>query len=74
MNHLQSVPICKKFKDGDCTFGSEKCWFNHKNESKKIVSEERDENFLEKNEIIQKMLKMMENMTKRITDIEKNMV
>ena len=73
-NHIESVPICNKFKHGECTFGSEKCWFNHKNESKNIASEEKHENFLEKNEIIQRMLKMMENLTKRITDIEKNKV
>ena len=68
-NHTQSVPICNKFKNGECTFGTEKCWFIHESDDK-----DRNQNFLEKNKTIQKMLNMMENMTKRITDIEKNKV
>ena len=31
--HEQIVPICKKFESGECIFGSEKCWFNHKSDS-----------------------------------------
>ena len=31
--HEQNVPNCNKFVSGDCIFGSEKCWFNHKTDT-----------------------------------------
>ena len=31
--HEQIVPICNKFESGECLFGGEKCWFNHKTDS-----------------------------------------
>ena len=31
--HEQNVPICNKFESGECIFGSEKCWFNHKTDT-----------------------------------------
>ena len=57
MNHEDKVPACKNFKAGNCVFGNE-----HKNNIK-----EKFEN----DEVVQKIFKMMEKMTKRITDIEK---
>ena len=31
MRHKENVPQCRNFKNGECKFGKEKCWFNHKN-------------------------------------------
>ena len=31
--HEQIVPLCNKFDSGECIFGREKCWFNHKTDS-----------------------------------------
>ena len=73
-NHVESTPICKKFKSGECTFGNKKCWFNHEKESKDNGQKEINDKNLENNEIIQKMLQKMEAITKRITDIENSKV
>ena len=73
-NHLESTPICKKFKTGECTFGNEKCWFNHEKEGKDSGQKERNDKNLENNEIIQKMLQKMDTLTKRIIDIENSKV
>ena len=71
---VESTPICKKFKSGECTFGNKKCWFNHEKESKDNGQKEINDKNLENNEIIQKMLQKMEAITKRITDIENSKV
>ena len=71
IEHLQSVPICKKYKSEECTFGNKKCWFRHETDENNEVKDEINDKKFENNETVQKMFKMMENMTKRITDIEK---
>ena len=74
INHENTVPACKKLKSGKCPYGSEKCFFKHKkDETVKEQDNEINDKF-ENNEVVQKIFKMMETMTKRITDIEKNKI
>ena len=68
--HLQSVPVCK-FTSEECTFGSKNCWFRHETDENDEVQDGNDDKKFENNETVQKIFKMMENLTKRITDIEK---
>ena len=71
MNHEDKVPACKNFKAGNCVFGNEKCYFKHeKDETMKEHINDIKEKF-ENDEVVQKIFKMMEKRTKRITDIEK---
>ena len=70
-SHYQYVAICKNFIKEECAFGSERCWFKHESDSQGKGHYGRNDDKLENNETIQEMFKMMENMTKRITNIEK---
>ena len=69
--HPQSVPVCDKFTSEECTFGSKKCWFRHETDENDDVQDGKNDKKFENNETVQKIFKMMEKMTKRITDIEK---
>ena len=72
IKHEDTVPICKNFKTGKCIHGSEKCWFKHEVDGT-VKEPEKDINEkLENNEVVQKIFRMLEKMTKRITDMEKN--
>ena len=71
IKHPQSVPVCDKFTSEECTFGSKKCWFRHETDENNDVKDEKNDKKFENNETVQKIFKMMENLTKRITDIEK---
>ena len=63
--HANLVEVCRNTSDGSCSFGAEKCWFRH-TENEKV----NDENDSSDNNIIQKVFKMMENMTERIMKME----
>ena len=64
MKHEENVPLCRNFKNGECKFGKEKCWFNHKNEDIFKKNEHEDNN------VIQRILNMMEKMSERIVHME----
>ena len=78
--HNDHVPTCKKFKNGECIYGNEKCWYNHKteqihNDKEKDIENEDNTNIMNKNEIenkevIQRIMQMMETLTERIINIE----
>ena len=62
-NHEESTPIYKQFRTGECTFGNNKCWFIYERDDGNTNIKEGNEKTLENNEIVQKMFKMMENIT-----------
>ena len=40
------------WKNGELTYGTEKCWFIHESDDKESKHEDRNQNFLEKNKTI----------------------
>ena len=72
--HNEHVPTCKKFKNGECIYGKEKCWYNHNNEELENENENNtkmiNKNGNETEDVIQRIMQMMETLTKRIMDIE----
>ena len=64
--HKEHVQPCNNIRNGKCTFGKEKCWFNH--EGHKPTKENENEN----NSVVQRILIMMEKMTERIVKMEMN--
>ena len=59
---MKQVPSCKNYKNGECKYGREKCWFNHTSE----------EIFNENENVMERIFKMMEKMTERIMNMEKD--
>ena len=79
--HEQAVQKCKNENNGKCIFGNETCWFihentnikeeniNHKNnENKNNIKDSENTNV--ENNMIQKMMTMMETFTERILKLE----
>ena len=67
--HKQVVKKCNNASNGKCRFGSQKCWFLHENAE---FMNENSENIIHENNVIQKIMKMMETFTKRILKLEEN--
>ena len=70
INHIDSVPSCKKLISGTCKYGSEKCWFNH---SDLINNPQNENNENEQNtneSIMEKIFQMMEKFTQQIAEIK----
>ena len=75
--HSGHVPTCNKSKDGECKYGKENCWFNHEtdklnNDKEKDSENEDNANKMNenRNEVIQRIMQMMETMTERIMNLE----
>ena len=72
--HSGHVPTCNKSKDGECKYGKENCWFNHETEKLNNEKEKDSENanIMNKNgnEVIQRIMQIIETMTKRIMYLE----
>ena len=73
--HEQIVQECKNETKGSCIYGKRNCWFRHKeNESTKEINEtinkHNEDDSKENNEVIERMMKMMETLTKRIVQME----
>ena len=66
--HRPSVPKCRNSINGTCKYGSIFCWFTHDD----LDTNDNDRFMDEKNEVIQKLIEMMERMTERIVKIEEN--
>ena len=66
VQHRQFVPMCKNFKT--CIYGEEICWFNHEN----IMSRNEDENIANNENMIKKLIQMMEKITERMLIIEES--
>ena len=62
--HVRSNPYCNKRK---CTYGAEKCWFQH------TENEQQEDNLNKNCEITSKLFGMMETFTNRIINLEKQM-
>ena len=63
INHSTKVSICKNNVKSECSFGETACWFIHE---QKINESD------EKSEVMQKLLEIMEKMTKRISALEQS--
>ena len=73
IDHKQRVKNCKNESNGSCIYGKNKCWFKHK-ETEEINGTEKDHDKIEHNEnreVIQSIVKMMETLTERIVNIER---
>ena len=79
--HGQAVQKCKNANNGVCIFGNEKCWFIHdnnmkSNENMNNENYENTNNIKDKdntnneNDVIKKMMNMMETFTERILRLE----
>ena len=58
--------MCKNFKT--CIYGEEICWFKHEN----IKSRNEDENIANNENMIKKLIQMMEKITERMLIIEES--
>ena len=67
--HLNSVKTCRSLLSGTCKYGKLKCWFNH-NESGDVIETQDTEKA--NAEVIERLFKLMENLTKQIVDIKEN--
>ena len=79
--HSEYVQSCKNETDGTCQQGSQNCWFNHKeteNDANANMNDINIENNYEKknqnDEIMQKMVEMIEKYSQRIVILENTMV
>ena len=61
---MQQVLSGKNYQKGECKYGREKCWFNHTSEE--IFNDNENDNVMER------IFKMMEKMTERIVNMEKD--
>ena len=72
--HIEMVSNCKHEIKGECVYGEDKCWFKHQSKSKvncnKTETIENMEN--EDRIILKKLFDMVEKITKRVVEIEKN--
>ena len=80
--HSNFVPLCRKFTSGTCRYTNAKCWFDHNeienlHENEKLKENEKlnenkpnEKNVEENNEVIQKILKMMESFTEQIIQMK----
>ena len=67
MNHEHLIPQCKYEIKGSCSFGNENCWFKHgKNGNKN----NENENLTSNKSVVDRLFKLMEEMSERILRIE----
>ena len=64
--HNEKVSICRYFSAGNCMFGSKKCWYKHD----KLENDSNEKVKVDNQELWDKLLSMMEQMTERITLME----
>ena len=79
--HSESMPICKYEITGSCQYGFQNCWFNHNkaqiDENESINENINEKNFMknnQNNEIMQKLVEMVEKYTQRIVQLENMLV
>ena len=66
------VTSCKRYVKGNCMYDDHTCWFIHhktENMNKNDGSERKDD---EDRIIIKRLIDMVEKLTKRIVELEKN--
>ena len=70
IKHSDSVQACKKQLSGTCKYGSEMCWFSHRDLANSAKSE-NSENEQNTNEtIMEKIFQMMEKFTQQIVEMK----
>ena len=67
--HIQTVQACK---NRICIYGRQKCWYKHEISEKEIIEpiENNEDGINENNDVIQRLMKMVETLTQRIFKIE----
>ena len=65
--HENLIPKCKNQSNGKYQYGKDKCWFRHSNDEKD--NQEYDKNLGDEN-VIQRLFKIIEEMSQRIVKIE----
>ena len=69
--HIQTVQV---FKNRICIYGRQKCWYKHEELETETIEPIEEEFKNNKNEeTTQRIFKMMENFTLKITEIENQM-
>ena len=71
--HKEKVQDCKNHIKNKCQYSSHTCWFIHKNYQNEL-NKSPNEDTLSNNEQMQKLIKMVEDYTKRIDILESMMV
>ena len=67
-NHKALVTPCFKAQNDNCTYGDELCWFTH-DERNQLDNDETTGKA--KKEVLQRIFEVMEKMTERIAELEK---
>ena len=68
--HPGLVPRCNYDVEGKCKFGIEFCWFIHKEDENNEVNPNNDDQIKENNEVLTRLLDLVENMSERMKQIE----
>ena len=66
--HGHLVPMCRNGENSKCIYGIQNCWYKHDDIEMDFSSGNSTK---ENNEVIEKVFGMLEQMTKRILEIEK---
>ena len=74
-NHNENVPNCENENTGSCPYNSIKCWFNHCKVYNGEPSEQINDSFndgkkRQNNDMMQKLVKMVEKYSERIVILE----
>ena len=56
--------------EGKCKFGIKFCWFTHKEDENNEVNPNNDDQIKENNEVVTRLLDLVENMSERMRKIE----
>ena len=68
--HPGLVPRCNNDLNGKCKFGIEFCWFNHKETENNEVISNNDNQIKENNEVVGRLLDLVENISERMKKLE----
>ena len=73
-HHSQTLPRCRNYINGKCTFGLE-CWYHHKNanESQPVVFQQVQEEY-HPPDMTPRMMDLMEKMMERMATLEEMMM
>ena len=67
VNHEHLIPQCKNEIKGSCSFGNENCWFKH---GINVNKNNENENLTSNKSVVDRLFKLMEEMSERILKIE----
>ena len=70
--HTEMVPSCKRYVEGNCIYDDHTCWFIHHKTDNMNKNDGNERNIDEDRIIVKRLIEMVEKLTKRIVEIEKN--